>query len=151
MRLLRRALTRRAFLKISLGASGVLGLYGVARFLSRQEPSSAPQQVIAGFPGEYPLGAVTPIPEARAVLIHDEGGFYALTASCTHLGCTLGTEASPLECPCHGSRFNEQGLVIHGPASHPLTALRLSWTSDGRILVDCGSPAPIDQRLTVGA
>jgi Rieske Fe-S protein len=123
----------------------------VARFLSREESPPAPQQVIAGLPAEFPVGAVTTIPEARAVLIHDEGGFYALTASCTHLGCTLGTEASPLECPCHGSRFNEQGLVVHGPASRPLTALMLSLTSDGRILVDCGSPAPIDQRLPTGA
>jgi Rieske Fe-S protein len=149
--LLRRALPRRAFLKISLGASGALGLYGMARFLSREEPSSAPQHVVAGYPAEYPVGAVTPIPEARAVLIHDENGFYALSASCPHLGCTLGTDVSPLECPCHGSRFNEQGLVIHGPASRPLVALELSLTSDGRILVDCNSPAPIDQRLPAGA
>ncbi|OGO12469.1 MAG: hypothetical protein A2Z66_09615 [Chloroflexi bacterium RBG_13_66_10] len=142
-------LTRRGVLKLSLAGSGLLSLYGLARFLSRAEPPPAPQQFALGYPAEYPVGAVASIPEARAVLIHDEGGFYALSSACTHLGCKLGTETSPLECPCHGSRFSEQGRVIRGPASRPLTALALSLTSDGRLLVETGTLAPVEQRLHV--
>jgi Rieske Fe-S protein len=143
-------LTRRAVLKISLSLSGLLSLYGLVRFLSRGEPPPAPQQFTLGYPSDYAVGSVTPIAEAHVILIRDERGFYALSSSCTHLGCTLGIESSPLECPCHGSRFNQQGQVIRGPASRPLVALDLSLTTDGRLLVDGSTVAPADQRLQVG-
>jgi cytochrome b6-f complex iron-sulfur subunit len=143
-------LSRRAILKISLSLAGLLSLQGLVRFLSRAEPPPTRQQFTLGFPGDYPIGSVTTIPEARALLLRDEVGLYALSSSCTHLGCTLGTEASSFECPCHGSRFNQDGLVVRGPASRPLTALELTLTPDGRVLVDAGTPAPPDQRLAAG-
>jgi hypothetical protein len=65
-------LTRRGVLKLSLAGSGLLSLYGLARFLSRAEPPPAPQQFALGYPAEYPVGAVASIPEAGAILIHDE-------------------------------------------------------------------------------
>ena len=144
-------LTRRAALKISLALSGGLSLYGLVRFLSRGEPPPTLQQFALGYPGDYPIESVTPIPEARALLLRDEAGFYALSSSCPHLGCTLGTESSPFECPCHGSRFNRQGQVIRGPAARPLPALELSLTTDGRLVLDGGTSASPDQRLTAGS
>ncbi|MFB7512636.1 FAD-dependent oxidoreductase [Streptomyces sp. NPDC056144] len=41
---------------------------------------------------------------------------------CTHMGCELGfNEAERTwECPCHGSRFAENGSVLQGPATRPL-------------------------------
>jgi len=49
--------------------------------------------------------------------------FKALTATCTHEGCTVTGFSSPLfVCPCHGSEFNASGGVARGPASSPLRA-----------------------------
>ena len=47
---------------------------------------------------------------------------YALRLRCTHLGCSLRHDAKRrrFDCPCHGSRFDEQGQVLAGPATQPL-------------------------------
>lgn len=53
-----------------------------------------------------------------AVYKNAEGSINAYTAICPHLGCVLqwnGDEKS-FDCPCHGSRFTNEGVVINGPA-----------------------------------
>jgi len=47
--------------------------------------------------------------------------FTALTAVCTHEGCTVsGFTNSVYVCPCHGSEFSTSGSVVQGPAGAPL-------------------------------
>jgi len=50
------------------------------------------------------------------------GKIHSFSAKCTHLGCTITW--NPLEksfdCPCHGSRFFNDGKVINGPANSEL-------------------------------
>src|SRR5690606_26151754 len=53
----------------------------------------------------------------------DMGGtLHELSATCTHMGCTVEWNKVDLtwDCPCHGSRFDYDGTVLHGPASAPL-------------------------------
>jgi len=48
----------------------------------------------------------------------DSGTVHAVSATCTHLGCTVAwnpAEAS-WDCPCHGSRFSATGRLLDGPA-----------------------------------
>lgn len=42
----------------------------------------------------------------------------ALSAICTHAGCTMDYDsgAHELACPCHGSMFSLTGQVVSGPA-----------------------------------
>jgi cytochrome b6-f complex iron-sulfur subunit len=55
-----------------------------------------------------------------------EESFQAVTAVCTHEGCTItGYDNLVYMCPCHGSRFATNGQVVQGPA---LTALRTYQT-----------------------
>lgn len=60
--------------------------------------------------------------ELVAVSRGADGALTALSAACTHLGCTVRwNEADRTwDCPCHGSRFAADGQVIAGPAAHPL-------------------------------
>ena len=59
---------------------------------------------------------------ADPVLIHrtEEGGFKALSARCTHLGCQVRPSQNFLTCPCHGSTFAWDGQVVRGPAQKAL-------------------------------
>jgi cytochrome b6-f complex iron-sulfur subunit len=46
----------------------------------------------------------------------------ALSAVCTHAGCTIAYQESSMDlaCPCHGSVFNLSGQVTGGPAPSAL-------------------------------
>ena len=47
--------------------------------------------------------------------------FTAVTAVCTHEGCTVtGISGQIYVCPCHGSEFSTSGGVVKGPAASPL-------------------------------
>lgn len=59
------------------------------------------------------------------------GAVNVFAVNCSHLGCTVAwTPADSLfECPCHGSRFNITGNVVHGPATYSLS--HLTWKQGG--------------------
>jgi cytochrome b6-f complex iron-sulfur subunit len=57
--------------------------------------------------------------------------FLAVTAVCTHFGCTITRHDSQVyECPCHGSRFTTAGAVVRGPASRPLRSFPTQFAND---------------------
>jgi len=67
-------------------------------------------------------------------------GIYALSTTCTHLGCTpnyLSAEQK-FKCPCHGSGFYETGINFEGPAPRPLERYRILLADDGQVMVDKG-------------
>ena len=52
----------------------------------------------------------------------EEGEVHTCSAVCTHLGCIVqwnGGEKS-WDCPCHGSRFDTDGVPLNGPAIYAL-------------------------------
>jgi Rieske Fe-S protein len=58
----------------------------------------------------------------------EQGKVQVFAQNCSHLGCSVALNAKgekTLDCPCHGSRFNLDGSVLHGPAAYPLS--HLTW------------------------
>ena len=73
-------------------------------------------------PGE---AAILKIDGDNVAAFRDEQGkVHAVSAVCTHMGCLVGWNETDRtwDCPCHGSRFELSGEVIHGPATAPLGA-----------------------------
>ena len=71
-------------------------------------------------PGE---GRVASVGARQVALSRDlEGNLHALSARCTHMGCIVNWNSSERtwDCPCHGSRFAQDGRVVEGPAVAPL-------------------------------
>ena len=67
-------------------------------------------------PGE---AAVRGVGVGQVAAYRDEQGeLHAVSAVCTHLACIVAwNEAEKSwDCPCHGSRFDHEGRVLHGPA-----------------------------------
>lgn len=55
------------------------------------------------------------------------GNVHAVDSACTHMGCNVdwnSTEKS-WDCPCHGARYDIQGVVLNGPATKNLKKIDL--------------------------
>jgi cytochrome b6-f complex iron-sulfur subunit len=142
-------LNRRAWMGLAWGAfsaASAAALAATGRFMFPNVLNEPPQQFKAGFPNEYGMGVDERWKEKYGVWIvrtpddieQHASGFYSLSVTCTHLGCTpnyLSAE-NKFQCPCHGSGFRTTGVNFEGPAPRPLERTRIVLAEDGQILVD---------------
>ncbi|GAB4549099.1 MAG: hypothetical protein Kow0063_44000 [Anaerolineae bacterium] len=152
-RLSLQTVTRRQTL-IALGSLGLLGgllsaIRGTLRFLTPPVSRARSPIVVVGPPETFPNGKLTPLPKEPVLIGRDEGGLFAISAICTHLGCTVMEGDEGLACPCHGSRFSADGANLSGPALRPLPHLALTLNDDGLVKVDLSQVVAPHSRLAV--
>jgi cytochrome b6-f complex iron-sulfur subunit len=129
--LLRMRVSRRTLLQTGLGAAAGLaaGLAGGAILrdaLVDRAPEWPPEEELVAGEGmwvevatldELPEGGVLRFTTAAfdGFVVNDAGEIRALSASCTHLGCTLTyrPEFRDLRCPCHPASFNLRGWLAN--------------------------------------
>jgi len=72
----------------------------------------------------------------KIIVVNHEGSLSALSAICTHMGCTVNynAESGRIHCPCHGSEFALDGSNIKGPAQHPLKRYAVAL-ENGRLVI----------------
>jgi len=94
----------------------------------------------AGFPDDYTKGQVDLRWKEKfgVWMVRNDDGIYALSTTCTHLGCTPNWQptARKFKCPCHGSGFRITGIHFEGPAPRPLERFKITLADDGEIIVD---------------
>jgi len=73
-----------------------------------------------------------------------DGSLSALSAICTHLGCLVSYNRvlGEFVCPCHGGRYNMQGVPIAGPPPRPLAKLPAK-AEDGWAMVGIMTKVPV--------
>ncbi len=116
-----------------LGAAVGLVVVGCGKTTPKWEATDVPasdgivELNIPDFPELVTPGnmiAIRPDGARETVLVmrleNDE--FRVLSMKCPHLGCTVrwDNEEQRLRCPCHGSRFDDHGQVVKGPAKQAL-------------------------------
>jgi glycine/D-amino acid oxidase-like deaminating enzyme/nitrite reductase/ring-hydroxylating ferredoxin subunit len=114
----------------SLGGLGglVSNASGVARDLLSGHLRNDPQ-----LSSDAREGSIIDVEGRSAGIYRSQAGdLRAVSAVCTHMGCTLGWNPvdRTWDCPCHGSRFSADGLVTHGPATEPLSRISLSTVQE---------------------
>jgi cytochrome b6-f complex iron-sulfur subunit len=125
----------------SMGVALIFGLIGMLRLPKTAVLASPSKRFRLSLPENLPAGEAF-VPPGRAVAVfRDDGGVYAVSTICTHLGCVVKPNPDGFECPCHGSRFALDGTVTRGPAPRALAWLKINM-SGGAITVDEGVTVP---------
>ena len=164
-----KASRRELLVKLGIGG-GIAALAGQAvaslRSLVPNVSYDAPTTVKVGMPNDFPDGMKF-LPDQRLFVFREGNVFHAISAVCTHLGCTVRAEAlsqpeirtiegKPLRlshlflCPCHGSKYNGDGTNVSGPAPKPLAWYHLSVApEDGQLVVDLARAVDRNFRLSL--
>lgn len=162
--------TRRSLLeKLGIGAllTSIAGIsYAFVRSLVPNVLYEQAQRFKAGSLDSFPEGA-TFLEEHRVFVVREQNTFHAISAVCTHLGCTvkmvnlnqpktveINGKATQIQrefhCPCHGSKYYGDGTNYAGPAPRSLAWHKLEVApDDGALIVDLSQPVKKDFRLTV--
>ena len=131
---------RRRFARIAAAASGGVALLGSGWLVVRAWlPWITPRpdgSWSIGTPDRFPAGTATLLRRAKSVIVNDGTGLHALSAICTHEGCTLHDlpARKELTCPCHGAAFDYEGRVKRGPTNRNLDWLSLRREGDELVL-----------------
>ena len=108
-------------------------LYPILRYLVppiSSEPSQSEVELDVKA-SEIPPNSARIVPFAgKAVLLlkSASGELRALTATCTHLNCTVQyrPDRADIWCACHNGVYDANGLNVSGPPPRPLTKLEVN-------------------------
>lgn len=162
--------SRRSFLKRATTLSMLAAVFSQGfvyiRTLFPNVLYERPRRYKIGLPDKYASG-VSFLDKHSVYIFKDQNKFHAISAVCTHLGCTVKyatlnrativnidgkdkTMMGEFHCPCHGSKFYEDGKNYSGPAPTPLEWYELSISpDDGQLVVDVARKVNQDFRLIV--
>ncbi len=143
-------LTRRDFLGLAsmwaaMSAMG-LAVIGMLRLPKAAVLSSPSKKFRVTLPDSLAAGEALIPPGRPVALYRDADGVYAVSLTCTHLGCIVKKSPEGFECPCHGSRFAADGEVTKGPAPQPLPWVEVSGKGASYV-VDLGKRVPAGTRF----
>ena len=130
----RREFIRKASIWSAITAGTLVALSLLRQFVPRLTQHMKRFKIGKG--DQYPLNSFTYIEDRQMFVYRDHEGIRAVSAVCTHLGCIIEKSDDGFQCPCHGSCYDESGVVQSGAATKDLPWYALQKDVDGRIIVD---------------
>ncbi|HMV99819.1 MAG TPA: Rieske 2Fe-2S domain-containing protein [Acidobacteriota bacterium] len=131
---------RRKFLlwlsSFGLFGSAVISAVSNLVFIKPRATYGQPNRFSVGKPDDYPPGTRIALDTHRICIVREENKIAAVSTTCTHLGCIVGLSETGFACPCHGSRFDQDGNVTGGPAPKPLAWYKINLAPNGELEVD---------------
>lgn len=131
---------RRRFVEVVLGsgfiATAVAFVYPVIRYLIPPKVSDlGADSVVAGRVGELKpnTGKVFRFGSRPGLLVRGANGeYHALSAVCTHLGCTVQyrEDLKRIWCACHNGMYDLNGKNVSGPPPRPLDEFEVQVRGD---------------------
>ncbi|MCP4341185.1 MAG: Rieske 2Fe-2S domain-containing protein [Desulfobulbaceae bacterium] len=138
----KKGVSRRNFLGLAAIGTVILSflaaLAGMLRLTKSNVYYEESKRVKIGKPENFPVGTVKKFEGQNFFVFADNDGLHAISSVCTHLGCLVAITERGFQCPCHGSKYNQDGKVIAGPAPRSLPWLDISRNVDGSLVVDAG-------------
>lgn len=135
-------ITRRRLLtwlsSFGLFGSGVISVISNLVFIKPRATYGQPSRFSIGKPDGFTSGARIALGDQRVCIVREGEKMCAISITCTHLGCIVAPSATGFACPCHGSRFDQDGNVTGGPAPKALPWYKLSLAPNGELEVDKG-------------
>ena len=146
--------SRRDFLGLAAAwtavGSLVMAVLGAVRLPMPSVFPESSSKVKLGPPDRFPVGSVTYFSRHQLWLFREEQGFHAISTVCPHLGCIVErTKDGDYHCPCHGSKFDDQGRVQGGPAPQGLAWVRLGMSPEGQLTADKLTEVSLGEDLQV--
>jgi cytochrome b6-f complex iron-sulfur subunit len=121
---------------VGLAGSGILSAFSNFVFIKPRATYGAPQRFSIGKPEDFPAGTRMALEQRRICVVRDANKLAVISTTCTHLGCIVGLSETGFACPCHGSRFDQDGNVTGGPAPRPLPWYKATLAPNGEIEID---------------
>jgi cytochrome b6-f complex iron-sulfur subunit len=132
-----------------LTGSAILTAFSNFVFIKPRATYGQPQRFNIGKPDEFPAGTRIAMGNRRICIVREGDKIGAISITCTHLGCIVGISETGFACPCHGSRFDQDGNVTGGPAPKPLPWYKVSLAPNGELEVDKDAEVEPGSYLTV--
>jgi len=120
----------------ALAASGLIAAAANFIFIKPRATYGAPSRFLIGKPDDFPSGTRISLDAHRVCVVRDGNKLAAISTTCTHLGCIVGVADTGFACPCHGSRYDQDGNVTGGPAPKALPWYKVSLAPNGEIEID---------------
>ncbi len=119
-----------------LFGSAILSAFSNFVFIKPRATYGQPQRFLIGKPDEFPPGTKLALDDRGICIVRDGDRMACLSTTCTHLGCLVSASDTGFSCPCHGSRYDQDGNVAAGPAPKPLAWYKVSLAPNGELEVD---------------
>ena len=132
-----------------LVGSAAISVVSNLLFIKPRATYGQPSRFAIGKPENFAPGTRIALGDQRVAVVREGNKFAAIPITCTHLGCIVGVASTGFACPCHGSRFDQDGNVTGGPAPKPLPWFKVSLAPNGDLEIDKGAEVPQGSYFTV--